>query len=373
MRRLLFCLLASISVCTAAKSQVRVQFVLDSASAKKAANVFIAGNFNGWDPADAASRFSGGVLVKQFPAGDLVEFKLTAGSWLAVETAANGGDVANRILKINQDTTVYLSVGAFKDASRPAEKKHTASGNVQLLDTAFYIPQLNRTRLVRLYLPPGYNAGHQRYPVLYMADGQNCFDEYTSAFGEWHADEALDHFYDSCGLGMIVVAVDNGGQLRLNEYDPYPFEKVDQPEGKQYAAFIAETLKPFVDAHFRTRPEAKYTHIAGSSMGGVISMYCIAAYPRVFGNAGIFSPAFWTATPLYDEVKKALPALKKHRVFFYAGGKESKGMIPETIRMVDILKAQRQVAAKLVTDADAQHNEAAWSKWFPVYLNFIFR
>jgi alpha-glucosidase len=205
-----------------------------------------------------------------------------------------------------------------------------------------------------------------------MADGQNCFDEYTSAFGEWKIDETLDHFYDSCGKSMIVVAVDNGNDLRLKEYDPYFFEMIGQGEGKQFAAFIVKTLKPFIDSHFRTKSSVNDTHVAGSSMGGVISMYLVTAYPKIIGNGGIFSPAFWTAKPIYAEVNKQLPALKNHSLFFYAGGNESKTMESETREMYQLIQKTKGIKVELIVDPSASHNEKAWSTWFPAYIKWLF-
>lgn len=355
-----------------AKAQVHILFVLDSSIAKSN-SVFLAGNINGWKPAVPAYKFKDHKLVVIATAGDLIEYKLTAGDWAAVETNAAGKDVSNRVLKVSGDTIIYLTVARFRDPAVPVIKEHTASKNVCVMDTAFYIPQLNRKRTVRIYLPPGYNNTNKRYPVMYMTDGQNCFDEFTASNGEWHVDEALDKFYDSCGKSIIVVAVDNGNELRLQEYDPYVFDMIKVAEGKQYAAFIAKTLKPFIDRHYRTRSSFKDTHVAGSSMGGVISIYCIAAYPGQFGGAGVFSPAFWTAKPLFDKVKQYRSSLKNHSVFFYAGGNESKSMVKDATDMYNLVKSGTKTKTVLYVDELAQHNEIAWSKWFPVYLKFILR
>jgi predicted alpha/beta superfamily hydrolase len=368
-----FLIIIAILFFSRAMAQVSVTFLVDSSAIDKDSSYFLAGNINGWKPADSAYRFKNGKLIINAKEGDVIEYKITGGSWETVETGTKGADIANRVLKISSDTVVNIRIAGWKNNFGVVAKKHTASPNVMILDTAFAIPQLARHRTIRIYLPPGYKSGGKKYPVLYMSDGQNCFDEFTGSFGEWHVDETLDHFYDSCKKSMIVVAVDHGDDHRLQEYDPYDFEKFGKGEGKAYTRFLVETLKPYIDKHFRTLGNKKHTHIAGSSMGGVISMWAIIAYPEVFGNAGIFSPAFWTAMPIYNDTEKKIKDLTQQSFFFYAGGNESKTMVADTKKMFRVLNADKRIRAQLYVDELAQHNEASWSKWFPVYLRYILR
>ncbi len=354
-------------------AQVHITFLLDTAALKPGKNYYLAGNVNGWNPSDSPYSFINRQLTITANRGDVVEFKITNGSWESVETSKTGADVPNRIVKGNSDTTVIISIAGWKNEFGEPIKKHTASKNVTVLDTAFAIPQLHRNRAIRIYLPPDYATSRKRYPVLYMSDGQNCFDEFTGSYGEWQVDETLDHFYDSCKKSLIVVAVDHGESHRLQEYDPYDFERFGKGEGKEYASFLVETLKPFIDSAFRTIGDKRHTHIAGSSMGAVLSTWALIAYPSVFGNAGIFSPAYWTAKSLYTDTKKHLMALTNHSVFLYAGGSESKNMVSETKAMYRILQGNHTLKMELFVDEMAQHNEAAWRKWFPVYLQFILK
>ena len=169
------------------------------------------------------------------------------------------------------------------------EKVHTASFNVKVMDTAFFMPQLNRTRRIWIYLPPSYRATKIYYPVLYMHDGQNLFDNATSYSGEWGIDEYLDSIFTLGKKEVIVVGIDNGLSKRMNEYNPYSFRQYGKGEGDEYVDFLVKNLKPFIDKHYRTLPGKKDTYIAGSSMGGLISLYAVLKYPAVFGGAGIFS------------------------------------------------------------------------------------
>jgi predicted alpha/beta superfamily hydrolase len=353
------------------QAQVQVQFKLLQ---KTADSVYLAGNINGWNPAQEQYMFSpAGELHLTIEPGRILQYKFTRGGWGRAECTTTGTDVSNRVLRADRDTTVFVSIEAWKDQFNSAslQKKHTASTRVSVLDTAFSMPQLGRTRAIRIYLPPDYNSSSKRYPVLYMQDGQNCFDEFTSGYGEWHADETLDRFYDSCGRSIIIVAVDHGGEHRITEYNPYDHAEYGKGEGKQYTDFIVHRLKRFIDRSFRTLPQKHNTAIMGSSMGGLISMYAVLAYPKTFGFAGIFSPSFWTAPEIVEYSKRRLSKLRRSHLFFYAGGLESKNMLKDMNAVSGVVAANKKATTKIVVDDTATHNEAAWSKWFPVFVNWM--
>ena len=266
--------------------RVVIRLAFDSLPETMQGPFFLAGTCNGWNPADSASRFSAidagePILTLWLKEGPL-EFKITRGSWKQVESAANGRAIANRQAQIRGDTVLRLRISGWADQFTGSQPVHTRSSRVQILDSAFRIPQLNRTRRVWIYLPPDYHQSQKRYPVVYMQDGQNLFDDATSYSGEWGVDECLD----TLGVSCIVVGVDHAGVRRMNEYAPFDMPQFGAGEGKQYAEFLVKVLKPYVDAHFRTRRAASSTFIAGSSMGGLISAYVLASYPRVVGGAG---------------------------------------------------------------------------------------
>src|SRR5258708_2734333 len=181
--------------------------------------------------------------------------------------------------------------------------QHTAVGEMRVLP-GLYSPQLDNSRDVLVYLPPGHAAGHQRFPVLYMHDGQNLFDR-GMAFGgnEWQVDETLEAL-SAEGLGAIVVGLPNAGEARVPEYSPFP--GFGPARGDAYLAFIIETVKPLIDAAFRTLPKREHTGILGSSMGGLISLYAFFRHPQVFGLAGGMSPALWyTRGAIYTYIRQA--------------------------------------------------------------------
>jgi len=240
---------------------------------------------------------------------------------------------------------------------------------VHIVDSAFFIPQLNRTRRVWIYLPADYSASKKNYPVLYMHDGQNVFDDLTSFAGEWNVDETLD------ALGkhseeMIVIAIDHGGSKRINEYCPYDMEKFGEGEGDKYIDFLAKTLKPFIDKNYRTLKNKQNTFIAGSSMGGLISMYAILKYPRVFGGAGIFSPAFSVGPKIYDDIE-GKGAKVNSKIYFYCGAEEGETMVPDTERAFSEMRKVSKSKMVCVIRKDGKHSESVWKEEFPLFYLWL--
>ncbi|MEO6818351.1 MAG: alpha/beta hydrolase-fold protein [Ginsengibacter sp.] len=366
----IFCWLSSFTL----YAQLNVTFILDSNLIFHTADsVFIAGDFNNWNPHDNKYLFTkdqGKRSVSiSLPAGKY-EFKMTEGNWDKVETLSTGEPVGNRTLNLSRDTSILLSIGGWKNDSLPAiQAKHTASKNVFLLDSAFYIPQLDRYRRIWIYLPPDYNMSTKRYPVLYMHDGQNLFDNVTSFSGEWGVDEFLDSMYIKGKKEVIVIGIDNGHDKRMNEYNPWDFQKTGKGEGGQYVDFLVNTLKPFIDKTYRTNIDKKNTFIAGSSMGGLISYYAAFKYPDVFGGAGVFSPSFWIAKPITDFTEKSLKKVDA-KLFFYVGGKEGNLMVNDMKMIVNQIRKSSKTPVKEIIDPGASHNENAWKKWFPAFYEW---
>ncbi len=350
------------------------------------ATLYVAGTFNGWTPGAASyalARGADGTYALRLPGSvrGPVAFKLTRGSWATVETTALGADVPNRAYTVPATgaATLDVAVGGWRTTAPPGPVGHTASPSVHILAVDFPIPQLGRTRRVWLYLPPGYATSRTRYPVLYMQDGQNVFDAATSFAGEWRVDESLDSLAARGDAGAIVVAVDNDGAHRLDEYDPW---KAVQPqygggEGDAYVRFLAYTLKPYIDAHYRTRPDRLNTGVLGSSMGGLIALYAALAYPEVFGRAGVFSCACWIARPDVDAFARAAkPPSPPTRFYFVVGARETADGEParDQQTVVDALRAAGFPDAAIVSRVvpDGTHAESFWRREFPAAYAWMF-
>jgi predicted alpha/beta superfamily hydrolase len=153
-------------------------------------------------------------------------------------------------------------------------------------------PELRNRRDVDIYLPASYNTRRDRYPVVYMQDGQNLSDPATAFAGTWELEATLERLAGR-GLEAIVVGVYNAGADRLAEYSPFPDRRHGGGDADQYLAFLAQSLKPRIDRTFRTSPERDTTAIFGSSMGGLVSLYAYFRYPSTFGRAGVMSPSIW--------------------------------------------------------------------------------
>lgn len=341
-------------------------------------HLYIAGSFNLWNPADKSYQLetdkTGIASITLMLAGGNYEYKFTRGNWIKGETNAEGKGIPNRTLALHVDTTIMINIAGWNDdfASNiiSAQKKHTASVNVKIMDTAFYIPELRRSRRIWLYLPPGYSSSKKKYPVLYMHDGQNLFDNYASYAGEWGVDEYLDSICKSGQKEVIVVGIDNGLAKRMNEYNPWEFQNFGKGEGDLYVDFLVKKLKPYIDSNYRTLKNKSNTFIAGSSMGGLISLYAVLKYPGVFGGAGIFSPAFWTASGI-DSTTLADSRQMNSKLFFYAGGKEGNSMVPDMQRIEKEIREHSQSPVKEMIDPAAKHNEAAWRKYFPYFYEWV--
>lgn len=355
-------------------SQVHVRFDVKQSS-HTSDTIYLAGNFNNWNAGDKNYQFKFGEAANrsftiELPAGNY-EYKLTRGAWNNVECTRDGKDIANRTLKLTKDTTINILLQKWKDDFKQEAllKKHTVSEHVTILDTAFNIPQLNRSRRIWLYLPKDYYKSKKRFPVLYMHDGQNLFDEFTSGFEEWGIDECLDSLFNQGKKKCIVIGIDNGPK-RMNEYNPYNFKQAGKGEGNEYIDFIVKTLKPYIDNHLHTLKDKKNTFIAGSSMGGLISLYAVMKYPEVFGGAGIFSPAFLTASGLENDLNTMAKKINS-KLFFYAGGNESEKMIPYMKEVESKIKSLSPSKIFEEIDPEAKHNEAAWRKYFIDFYKMI--
>ncbi len=354
-------------------SQYTINFRIESRpDAHTTDTIFLAGNFNNWNPGEAEYSFSltdnVSLQIKNLPAANY-QFKCTRGEWQKAECVTDGADIANRTINLVSDTIIYIAVAAWKDDFAARVKQHTASVNVKIIDTAFVIPQLERKRRISIYLPPDYATDHKKYPVMYLQDGQNIFDEFTAFSGEWAVDECLDSLIKKGTPPCIVVAIDSGPE-RMTEYNPYEYKQFGKGEGDQYVDFLATTLKPFIDRQYRTMSSQGNTTVVGSSMGGLIAYYAALKYPQIFGNAGIFSPSFLAA----DKIKEQTIAKGNKltgKLFFYIGQKEGDSDVQEVEKMVNILGEKSSAMIYYAVDPDSNHNEQAWRKWFGSFYKWI--
>jgi predicted alpha/beta superfamily hydrolase len=345
--------------------------------------IYLAGSFNNWEPAD--TRYQFGWQNGPIPGKDVGEiayhalslqlapgtyaFKVTRGSWDKGETEAGGAGKSNRSIQVTRDTTIILSVADWADHFPKAPRRSSAGPRVEIIEKDFPMPQLGRTRRLWVYTPASYGGTKKRYPVLYMHDGQNLFEDTTSFSGEWGIDEALDSLEKMYGE-VIVVGIDNGGPKRMNEYSPYDMERFGKGEGDAYTEWLVKSLRPYIKKHYRVSTKRRDTYIAGSSMGGLISLYAILKYPKVFGGAGVFSPAFWIAPSIKDAVAKRGKKVKGS-IYFYAGMQEGETMVPDMLAVFNALHRRSKARMETVIRSNGKHNEATWRAEFPLFYKWL--
>ncbi len=243
---------------------------------------------------------------------------------------------------------------------------------IEIIEEDYKIPQLGRRRRISALLPHDYYETDRMYPVLYLHDGQNLFDD-QSPFGNWAIDRSLGRLAKQ-GLGQVVIiAVDHGGEDRINEYLPYDSEDHGAGQGKKYITFLQETLKPFVDGKYRVHTDGPNTGIGGSSMGGLISLYAGLTNPETFSKMMIFSPSLWLAPKIYKLAKKFTPSVPS-KLYLYAGGQESQAHLPNVMRFGAnlLLNKGSGFRFKFSHNPDGVHHEKDWRTEFPQALNWLY-
>lgn len=242
-------------------------------------------------------------------------------------------------------------------------QESTASKQVSIFSTA--APQLGAPKNIWVWLPKNYDSSQKRYPVLYLHDAQNVFDRKTSFAGEWEADETLERL----DAQIIVVAIEHGGEKRIDEFTPYPHAKYGGGKAEAYLEFIVKTLKPEIDKRYRTKTRSHDTAIMGSSLGGLLSFYAVLRYGNVFGKAGVFSPSFWFSPEIFDLAGKT--DLKGKRFYFLCGNKEDDNMVSDIYKMVSRITGKGAETTERVIDA-GEHNEKLWRENFGGAVEWLF-
>ena len=339
-------------------------------------NIYIVGTFNVWDPGDpdyiltANGQGELDITLSAQSEGSTLEYKFTRGDWGTVEKGANGEEISNRTFTYGNGDTVYINILNWADVAGGS----TAADNVSIVDDDFYIPQLDRNRRIWIYLPQNYdNNPDEHYPVLYMHDGQNIFDAYTSFVGEWEVDETLNDLEDQGVKVPIVVAIDHGGVYRIDELTPWANPIHGGGEGEAYINFIVETLKPFIDEQYRTLPDRNHTGIMGSSLGGLITHYGALEHQDIFSKAGIFSPSYWFSDTVWTFVQET-GKLDAMRLYQMTGSLESVPMVPFTLMMHDSLLSVgfSENEVKTIIIEGGQHNELLWRTQFEEAYLWLF-
>jgi len=382
-----------------------------SGEANKDNPMYMASSINGWNPSDEEFMLSGRsdlrwqIVIDRDLQGVGVQFKFTLGGWDREELDADGNAIPNRSLplvdasklKEGEKPIIELTVIDFREPVSLAEQVR-ASGFYHKLIVTGDVSRLEvrgggggaqaMTRDLLIWTPPGYNDpanADKTYPVLYMFDGQNIFEQLPGVPGEWGADETATRLVESGKVEpMIIVGIPHAGEYRLSEYLPFGSYKGVKADGQATMEWIFRQVMPRVERAFRVRTDRASTSIGGASLGGAMALYASTAYPDRFANAIIES------LPMMDDEGHAtmtyLSSVKHwpDKVFIGMGGKEV-GNDPadeelnakyrQWAKMLDLGMAASGLGDDqrlLIIDPDANHNEIAWNKRFEQALLFLY-
>jgi predicted alpha/beta superfamily hydrolase len=259
-----------------------------------------------------------------------------------------------------------------------------ATGDLRLHEFASRV--FRNTRLLRVWLPPGYddsaNAG-RRYPVLYLNDGENLFEPSTSFTGvEWQVDETGDRLIREGVIPpMIIVGIDNAGRNRIREYMPHRSLEplILRVEGSRYPNFLTKEVMPFVARNYRIAVGAENTGLGGSSLGALISLYTAAVRPGLIGRLLLESPSLWASNRQLIKDSRQIRDWPE-RIFMAIGTAEA-GQKDRDQSAVDDVRELAAIFRRagldhqrllLTVEDGATHHESAWARRFPLALTFLF-
>jgi len=238
------------------------------------------------------------------------------------------------------------------------------------------IPQLASTILgnsrdITVYLPPGYESGDRRYPLLFLNDGQNLFDPLRAFIPgqHWRVAEAADAAIgERTAAPMIIVGIDNAGAARIDEYTPtHDDDRRSGGRAADYGRFLIEELKPLIDERYRTTGDVA---LGGSSLGGLVTLFLGLTHPDVFTRLAVMSPSVWWHGRAILQIVDAYdgPPL---RVWLDIGGREGAEAIDGARVLRERLLA-KHFDLRYFEDRRADHSERAWARRIRPVLEFLF-
>jgi predicted alpha/beta superfamily hydrolase len=289
----------------------------------------------------------------------------------------------NRQARPSNELARLALYSIFGEASRFSMPKHTLTGNIKR-HRAFPSKILGNRRDVLVYLPRAYRCfSRRRYPVLYLQDGQNVFDAATSFSGvEWGVDEAAERLIkENLIEPLIVVAVANTGEQRIDEYAPTPGvidakakrKKRSKGLARKYGHFLIDELKPYIDRKYRTNPDAEFTGLGGSSLGGLVTLAIGILYPHAFSRLMVMSPSIWWDNFAIYRLVESIEQKPPLKIWLDTGTAE-----PGWEQARELLKRLVEKGWKLPKDLQymeaqsADHSEAAWAARVEPALRFLF-
>jgi predicted alpha/beta superfamily hydrolase len=348
---------------------MEVTFEVEAPGLASNAVVFVSGNhrlLGDWEPYEVPlNRTEGDVWSRTLaiPYGARLEYKFTLGSWTTEAIDDAGRPLPNFHVAATRSQTVRHTITRWASDAPPAA---SITGRSEFHRNVAGDGLLPRDMVV--WLPPGYAESNDRYPVLYMHDGQNVLDPMTSFLGvDWGVDETATRLIGEGRLRpFIVVGIYNTSQ-RMEDYG-------SGDQGLAYQRFVVDTVKPLIDRTYRTKPGPDDTATMGSSMGGLVSFLLAWNHPEVFRQAACLSPAFFPET--VKVVRDAVAAPSGIRLYIDNGTEGIEQKIQAYCD--DMLATLPEKGFIQGANLDwflakgAEHNEKAWASRLERPLLFLF-
>jgi enterochelin esterase-like enzyme len=335
---------------------VTVTFILQSEKLSPRDTVYITGNhkaLGSWHPGETALIYNNN-------------------SWRwDTEAIFEAGTIPdNFALTVSRDTIIQINV--------PMWKNEMESRNLvgQITGIVHYYRNISgfglKPRDLIVWLPPAYELDpQQRYPVLYMHDGQNIFDPWTAAFGvDWQMDETADSLIKSNRIEPIIIVGIYNTTDRAAEYQ-------DTDKARVYMKFLVDVIKPFIDTSYRTKPERAFTSTGGASGGGLISFMLLWEHPQIFSKAACLSPAFKISSIDYvSKVMKSPQAPQGISIYIDCGDigleKELQPGVDEMLNALEQKGLVRNTDYLWYLALNQRHNEADWARRVWRFLEFFY-
>lgn len=274
----------------------------------------------------------------------------------------------------------FLVLAAMAQTAPPRVETYTGTFKAHTIESK----RLATPRRVQIWLPPNYGSSEARFPVVYLLDGQNCFSGHESYIPnqEWRADESADGLIRAGLLRpVILVAVDNGGVERANEYLPFSVtmtrgtdKSTFGGQAENFSQFLIQDVKAMIDKNYRTLPEARHTAIVGSSFGGIMALHLGLNHGKTFGNIIAMSPSLWTNDG--ETIRRYETSFKPNGTRFWIdmGSGEGEPLIAATRKLGDTIRAKGVRSPQnlvVYIENNAGHNENAWAGRLPSALQWL--
>jgi predicted alpha/beta superfamily hydrolase len=372
--------------------------------------IYLASSINGWNPADEEMMLSGRsdtrwqIVIDRNLHGVGMQFKFTLGGWDREELDGNGNSIENRslgmvdisTLKPGERPVIELEIPEFRVPRSLAEqvreqgiyRELQVTGDIRRIEVRGGSGGAeDSTRDLLIWLPEEYSNpenSYKTYPVLYMFDGQNLFEQLPNVPGEWNIDETLTDLMNEGRVEpMIVVGIPHSGEHRIREYMPFGAYKGIEGDGKVCMQWVLDEVMPKINRAFRVKMDAESTAIGGASLGGAMALYGASEYPDIFGKALIESLPMLSQQMALKVIEDSRSGINQ---YFVGMGSQEAGTDPandeinrkyvDWAKDVDRALARKSGISrskhKLVIGDGHVHNETAWSARFGEAIEFLF-